>query len=69
MDKSLPSGPFRAGSFWRQRRWRVGLSIAGLLLVLYVGALAWTTQRLETDIQKSIHALPDAGANQHDAHS
>lgn len=62
----MPSGAVRTTSFWR--RWRVGLSIAGLVLLLYVGALTWTTQRLETDIQKSIHALPDAGANQRDAH-
>lgn len=38
------------------------MSIAAVVLVLYAAALAWTTRRLEADIQKSIRAVPVAGA-------
>jgi hypothetical protein len=46
----------------RRRRWRIGVSITAAVLLLYAAALTWTTRRLEVDIQKSIRALPVAGA-------
>jgi hypothetical protein len=42
----------------RRRRWWVGATLLVLLLGIYAAALTWTTRRLETDIQKSIHPLP-----------
>jgi hypothetical protein len=38
------------------------VSITAAVLLLYAAALTWTTRRLEVDIQKSIRALPVAGA-------
>jgi hypothetical protein len=38
-----------------------------VVLAVYAAALTWTTRRLEADIQKSIHPLPQASATQHDA--
>ncbi len=41
-----------------RRRW-MGIVIAVVVvLALYAGALLWVNQRLQTDIQKSIHTLP-----------
>lgn len=48
----------------RRRRWWIGVSIAIVVLGLYAAALTWTTRRLEIDIQKSIRAVPVAGASQ-----
>lgn len=42
----------------RRRHWLIGLTIGALLLAAYAGALTWVSQRLETDIQKSIRPLP-----------
>ena len=42
----------------RRRRWLIALAIGAVLLALYAGALTWVTQRLQTDIEKSIHPLP-----------
>ena len=44
----------------RRRRWLIALVVGVVLLALYAGALTWVTQRLQTDIQKSIHPLPAA---------
>ncbi len=44
----------------RRRRWLIALAIGAVLLALYAGALTWVTQRLQTDIEKSIHPLPAA---------
>ncbi len=41
-----------------RRRWLVILLVIVIVLALYVGALAWVNQRLQTDIQKSIHVPP-----------
>ena len=41
-----------------RRRWLVILIVVVTVLALYAGALAWVNQRLQTDIQKSIHVLP-----------
>ena len=49
-----------------RRRWWIAATAIAVVLVLYVGALTWTTRRLEVDIQKSIHALPDATAGHRD---
>ena len=49
-----------------RRRWWIPATVIAVVLVLYVGALTWTTRRLEVDIQKSIHALPDASAGHRD---
>jgi hypothetical protein len=65
MAATHPSVPPTAPAS-RRRRW-IGLSIATVVLVVYAAALTWTTRRLETDIQKSIHALPQASATHHDA--
>jgi hypothetical protein len=43
-----------------RRRWLIALAIGVVLLALYAGALTWLTQRLQTDVQKSIHPLPAA---------
>ncbi len=50
----------------RRRRWWIGAAVIAVVLLLYAGALTWTTRRLEVDIQKSIHALPDASAGHRD---
>lgn len=50
----------------RRRRWWIGAAVIAVVLVLYAIALTWTTRRLEVDIQKSIHALPDASAGHRD---
>ncbi|MEO6263889.1 MAG: hypothetical protein ABIO58_02815 [Luteimonas sp.] len=42
----------------RRRRWLIVLAICVVLAGIYAGALTWVTQRLETDIQKSIRPLP-----------
>lgn len=47
----------------RRRRWWIGVSIAVVVLAVYAAALTWTTRRLEIDIQKSIRAVPVAGAS------
>ena len=44
----------------RRRRWLIALVVGVVLIALYAGALTWVTQRLQTDIQKSIHPLPAA---------
>jgi hypothetical protein len=49
-----------------RRRWWIVATVIAIVLVLYAGALTWTTRRLEVDIQKSIHALPDASAGHRD---
>ncbi len=41
-----------------RRRWLVILIMVITVLALYAGALAWVNQRLQTDIQKSIHVVP-----------
>ena len=41
-----------------RRRWLTILVVVTTVLALYVGAVIWVNQRLETDIQKSIHVLP-----------
>ncbi len=41
-----------------RRRWLAILIAVVTILALYAGALAWVNQRLQTDIQKSIHTLP-----------
>ncbi len=41
-----------------RRRWLVILVAIVTVLALYAGALAWVNQRLQTDIQKSIHVPP-----------
>jgi type VI protein secretion system component VasF len=41
----------------RRRRWWMLGTIGVLLLVLYVVALAWVTQRLQTDVENSIHPV------------
>jgi hypothetical protein len=43
----------------RRQRWWIGATLVLLVLVAYVAAVTWTTRRLEADIQKSIHALPE----------
>jgi hypothetical protein len=50
----------------RRRRWWISAVLIAVVLVLYAGALTWTTRRLEVDIQKSIHAPPDASAGHRD---
>jgi hypothetical protein len=49
-----------------RRRWWIAATVIAVVLILYAGALTWTTRRLEVDIQKSIHALPDASAGHRD---
>ena len=49
-----------------RRRWWIPVTVIAVVLILYVGALTWTTRRLEVDIQKSIHSLPDASAGHRD---
>ena len=44
----------------RRARWLIALATGVVLLGIYAGALTWVTQRLETDIQKSIRPLPAA---------
>jgi hypothetical protein len=51
-----PSGPVKQAP--RRRRWLVIVLVLVAVLALYAGALAWVNQRLQTDIQKSIHVLP-----------
>lgn len=45
----------------RLLRWLLGLAALAVLLAVYAIALHWFTQRVETDVQKSIRALPAAG--------
>lgn len=40
-----------------QKRWWMIAVTATIVLALYAGALTWATQRLESDIQKSMHVL------------
>jgi hypothetical protein len=48
-----------------RRRWIVvGIAIL-LVLGAYAGALAWVGQRLEIDVQRSIHPVPAALAARH----
>lgn len=42
----------------RRRRWMILTGIIGTILVVYALTLNWATQRLESDIQKSIRPLP-----------
>ena len=42
----------------RRRHWRIGVLALIALLAGYAGALAWVTNRLEIDVQKSIHPAP-----------
>lgn len=42
----------------RRRRWWIAAVIGVVLLVFYVVALAWFTQRLQADVEKSIRPLP-----------
>ena len=41
-----------------RRRWLPMVIIGVVVLALYAGALGWVNQRLQTDIQKSIHTVP-----------
>lgn len=41
-----------------RRRWLTMIAIGAIVLALYAGALGWVNERLQTDIQKSIHAVP-----------
>lgn len=41
-----------------RRRWLTITIVVVALLALYAGALMWVNQRLQIDIQKSIHVLP-----------
>ena len=50
-----PSGPVKQAP---RRRWLVVVLVIVTVLALYAGALVWVNQRLQTDIQKSIHVLP-----------
>lgn len=52
-----PGGPVKQAP---RRRWLVVVLVIVTVLALYAGALAWVNQRLQTDIQKSIHVLPAA---------
>ncbi|WP_159017011.1 hypothetical protein [Cognatiluteimonas profundi] len=61
MPSTSPPAPTALPST-RRRRWWIGVSIAVVVLGLYAAALTWTTRRLEIDIQKSIRAVPVAGA-------
>ena len=38
-----------------RRRWCIAAMLVVGVLVVYAGALTWVTQRLQVDIQKSIH--------------
>jgi hypothetical protein len=42
----------------RRRHLWIAASALLVLLAVYAGTLAWVTRRLETDVQKSIHAVP-----------
>lgn len=42
----------------RRRRWLIVTGIVGAVLIAYALTLTWATQRLETDLQKSIRPLP-----------
>ncbi|HVR81568.1 MAG TPA: hypothetical protein VHF02_05755 [Luteimonas sp.] len=42
----------------RRRRWLLVAGIIGVVLIAYTLTLTWATQRLESDIQKSIRPLP-----------
>ncbi len=57
MQGSGPSDPTATLSPLRRRRWWVAGVIGVLLLVVYVLALAWVTQRLQNDVEKSIHPV------------
>ncbi len=41
-----------------RRRWLPIVIVVVTVLALYAGALMWVNQRLQTDIQKSIHVVP-----------
>jgi hypothetical protein len=41
----------------RRRRWWIAGAIGLVLLVIYVVGLAWITQRLQADVEKSIRPL------------
>lgn len=41
-----------------RRHWPVTLLLIGVGLLIYALTLAWASQRLENDIQKSIRPLP-----------
>lgn len=57
MQVSSSSDPTATLTPLRRRRWwRAGV-IGVLLLVMYVVALAWVTQRLQSDVEKSIHPV------------
>ena len=44
-----------AASATHHRRWWIAVLLLAGVLVAYAGALTWVTQRLQVDIQKSIH--------------
>jgi ferric-dicitrate binding protein FerR (iron transport regulator) len=49
----------------RRRQWWIAALALIVLLAGYAGALAWVTNRLEIDIQKSIHPAPAVLAADH----
>jgi uncharacterized membrane protein HdeD (DUF308 family) len=57
MQVSGSSDPAATLAPSRRRRWWVLGTIGVLLLVLYVVALAWVTQRLQSDVENSIHPV------------
>jgi uncharacterized protein involved in exopolysaccharide biosynthesis len=67
MQVSGSSDPTAALDALRRRRWWIAGAIGVLLLVLYVVALAWATQRLQADVEKSIRPLQALQAGQPDA--
>lgn len=58
MQASRSSDAGLAPPRFRRRRWLIALAVGIALLAIYAGALTWVTQRLQTDIQKSIRPLP-----------
>lgn len=53
--------PMSAPRRSRVTRWMIGLALLAVLLTAYGLGLAWFTQRLENDLQKSLRALPVDG--------
>jgi uncharacterized RDD family membrane protein YckC len=49
----------------RRRRWPVALAVVAMMLAAYAVGLGWFAQRLQADLDKTLHTAPVVEDSQH----